>query len=78
MPSLWVHAAWAPLGLLVELAAAKAAVERLAVRLEAWMADVVDLDRVAAAVVVEPISTPAKHCEMAAVDQRHHLERGPW
>ena len=28
MPSLWVHAAWAPLDLLVELEAAKAAVER--------------------------------------------------
>ena len=67
MPSLWVHAAWAPLDLLVELAAAKAAEERLAplapvvemvaeerlaVRLEAWMAEVVDLDPVAAAAVV--------------------------
>ena len=93
MPSLWAHVAWAPLDLPVELAAAKAAVERLAplaplvemvaeerlaVQLEAWLADVVDLDHVAAAVVVEPISTPAKHCEMPAVGQRHHLERGPW
>ena len=74
MPSLWVHAAWAPLDLLVELEAAKAAVKRLAPL--APLADVVDLDHVAAAVVVEPIS--AKHCEMADVDQRHHLERGPW
>ena len=93
MPSLWVHAAWAPLDLLVELAAAKAAVEQLAplaplvemvaeeqmaVQPEAWLADVVDLDHVAAAVVVAPISTPAKHCEMPAVDQHRHLERGPW
>ena len=61
----------------MELAAAKAAVERLAVRLEAWMADVVDLDRVAAAVVVEPISTLAKYCELPTMDQRRHLERGP-
>ena len=30
MPSLWVHAALVPLDLLVELEAAKAAVERLA------------------------------------------------
>ena len=75
----------------MELEAAKAAVERLsplaplvemvaeeqlAVQLEARLADVVDLDHVAAAVVVEPIST--KHCEMSDVDQRHHLERGPW
>ena len=78
MLSLWVHVAWAPLDLLVELAAAKAAVERLAPQLVAWLADVVDLDHVAAAVVVEPISIPAKYCEMPAVDQDHHLERGPW
>ena len=92
MPSLWVHAAWAPLGLLVELAAAKAAEERLAplapmvemvaeerlaVRLEAWMEEVVDLDHVAAAAVVEPILTLAKNCELPTVDQRRHLERGP-
>ena len=93
MPSLWVHAAWAPLDLLVELAAAKAAMERLvplaplaemvaeeqlAVQLEARLADVVDLDPVTASVMVAPISIPAKHWEMPAVDQRHHLERGPW
>ena len=74
MPSLWAHVAWAPLDLPVELAAAKAAVERLAPQLVAWLADIVDLDHVAAAVVVEPISTPAS---MPAVVQRHHLERGP-
>ena len=78
MPSLWVHVASVLLDLPVELEAEKAAVEQLAplaVQLEARLADVVDLGPVAAAVVEEPIST--KHCEMPAVDQRHHLERYP-
>ena len=70
MPSLWVHAAWVPLDLLVELEAAKVAVEQLlplaplaemvdeeqlAVQMAAWLAEVVDLEHVAAAVVVAPI-----------------------
>ena len=61
----------------MELEAAKAAEEQLAVLQEAWLADVVDLDHVAAAVVVAPISIPAKYREMLAVVQHHHLERGP-
>ena len=64
-PNLWVHAAWALLDPLVDLAAAMAAVALLAPQL-------------AAVVVVEPISIPLKCCVMAAVDHRHHLERGPW
>ena len=51
-----------PQDLLVDLAAVKAAVERLAPQLVAWLADAVDLDLVAAAVVVEPRSIPVKHC----------------
>ena len=93
MPSLWVHAAWAPLDLLVELAAVKAAVkqlaplapkakmvaeERQAVRLEAQMAEVAGLDPAAAAAVVEPVSNLAMNCELPRVSQRRHLERGPW
>ena len=54
----------APLALLVEMVAE----EQLSVQLAAWLADMVDLDHVAAPVVVEPILTSAKHCEMAALD----------
>ena len=69
----------APLAPLVEISRSPVVEEQLEVQLEARLVDVVDLDPVAAAVVVEvvePISM--KHCEMPAEDQHHHLERDPW
>ena len=68
----------APLAPSVETSEFLLVEEQREVQLEARLVDVVDLDPVAAAVVVAPISTPAKHCEMPAVYQHHHLERGPW
>ena len=68
-----------PLAPLVEISKSLVVEEQREVQLEARLVDVVDLDPVAAAVVVEvvePISM--KHCEMLVGDRRHHLERDPW
>ena len=69
----------APLAPLVEISRSPVVEEQLEVQLEARLVDVVDLDPVAAAVVVEvvePISM--KRCVMLVEDRRHHLERDPW